>query len=63
MLGLDPSMDSWPLDQEDIATILQNKNLKTVDEFIGAIGNESVRGFHTLELLLFKDGQNRTVKK
>jgi hypothetical protein len=62
MLGLDPSMDSWPLDQEDIAGILQNKNLSTVDQFILAIGSENVRGFHTIELLLFKDGQNRKVK-
>jgi predicted lipoprotein len=62
MLGLDPSMDSWPLSQEDIAKILQNSNLKTVEEFIGAISGEDVRGFHTLELLLFKDGQNRTVR-
>jgi predicted lipoprotein len=62
MLGLDPSMDSWPLSQEDIAKILQNNNLKTVEQFIGAISSEDVRGFHTLELLLFKDGQNRKVK-
>ncbi|MDR1339833.1 MAG: peptidase M75 [Prevotellaceae bacterium] len=62
ILGLDPSMDSWPLSQEEIATILQDSNLKTVDDFIDAIGGEDVRGFHTLELLLFKDGQNRTVR-
>jgi predicted lipoprotein len=62
MLGLDPSMDSWPLSQEDIAGILQNKNLTTVDQFIGAINSEDVRGFHTLELLLFKNGKNRTVR-
>jgi predicted lipoprotein len=61
-LGLDPSMDSWPLSQEQIAGILQNKALSTVAQFIGAIGSEDVRGFHTIELLLFKDGQNRTVK-
>ncbi|MDR1594480.1 MAG: peptidase M75 [Prevotellaceae bacterium] len=61
MLGLDPSMDSWPLSQESIAGILQN-NLKTVNDFIGAIGSEDVRGFHTLELLLFKDGKNRTIR-
>jgi uncharacterized iron-regulated protein len=63
LLGLDPSMDSWPLSQGDIEGILQNKNLTTVDQFIGAIAGEDVRGFHTLELLLFKDGQNREVKK
>ena len=60
-LGFDPSMDSWPLDQEDIATIITNKNLSTVEQYIAAIGSESVRGFHTIELLLFKDGQNRKV--
>ena len=60
-LGFDPSMDSWPLDQEDIATIITDKNLSTVEQYIGAIGSESVRGFHTIELLLFKNGQNRTV--
>jgi predicted lipoprotein len=63
MLGLDPSMDSWPLSQEDIAGILQNNALKTVEQFIGAIDSDDVRGFHTLELLLFKDGNNRTVRK
>ncbi|MDR1897173.1 MAG: hypothetical protein LBR10_10330 [Prevotellaceae bacterium] len=62
-LNLDPSMDSWPLSQEDIAGILLNENLSTVDQFIGAISSEDVRGFHTLELLLFKDGQNRTVRQ
>jgi predicted lipoprotein len=61
LLGLDPSMDSWPLSQGDIEGILQNKNLTTVEQFIGAIAGEDVRGFHTLELLLFKDGANRTV--
>ena len=56
-LGFDPSMASWPLDQEDIATIITNKTLSSVDDYIGAIGSESVRGFHTIELLLFKDGR------
>ncbi len=60
-LGFDPSMDSWPLDQEDIATIITNKKLSTVEQYIEAIGSESVRGFHTIELLLFKNGQNRQV--
>ena len=60
-LGFDPSMDSWPLDQEDIATIITDKTLSSVEDYIGAIGSESVRGFHTIELLLFKDGQNRKV--
>ncbi len=60
-LGLDPSMDSWPLDQAGIAPLLNDSKLKTVQNFINAIGSEEVRGFHTIELLLFKDGQNRKV--
>jgi hypothetical protein len=62
-LNLDPLMDSWPLSQGDIAGILLNENLSTVEHFIGAISSEDVRGFHTLELLLFKDGQPRTVRQ
>lgn len=58
--GLDPNMDSWPLDQDAIAQILSSGN------FSGLSGNseavQSVRGFHTLEFLLFKDGKPRTVK-
>lgn len=60
-LALDPSLDSWPLDQEDIAGILIDKRYSTVEQYINAISAESVRGFHTIELLLFKDGKNRTV--
>ncbi|GHT21055.1 peptidase M75 [Bacteroidia bacterium] len=62
LLGLDPSLDSWPLDQDDILSILNNDRLNTVQEIQGAITGEGVRGFHTIELLLFKDGQDRQVK-
>ncbi|GHV12958.1 hypothetical protein FACS1894162_8990 [Bacteroidia bacterium] len=61
LLGLDPSLDSWPLDQDDILSILNNDRLNTVQEIQGAITGEGVRGFHTIELLLFKDGQDRTI--
>ena len=60
LLGLDPSLDSWPLDQSDIYTIL-NDNKQTVDEIRSEIGDEAVRGFHTIELLLFKNGNPRVV--
>jgi hypothetical protein len=62
ILGLDPSLDSWPLDQDDILTILKDNSLNTVEEIRGAIADENVRGFHTIELLLFNNGQDRTVK-
>ncbi|MBQ8805791.1 MAG: peptidase M75 [Bacteroidaceae bacterium] len=63
-LGLDPNMDSWPLDQAAIVNILKSGNFNDInwgdgdsDEAIEAAQN--VRGFHTLEFLLFKDGQPR----
>lgn len=61
LLGLDPSLDSWPLDQQDIYTILSKNKSTSVAQIINAIQGESVRGFHTIELLLFKNGQNRKV--
>ena len=62
--GSDSTLHSTvgPLDQEDIATMITDTKLSTVEDYIGAIGSESVRGFHTIELLLFKDGSNRTVR-
>ena len=66
--GLDPNMDSWPLDQAGIVQVLESQNWNDMqwsgnfneeDEAIGAA--QSVRGYHTLEYLLFKDGQPRTV--
>jgi len=66
-LGLDPNMDSWPLDQDAIVQILNSGKYNDLnwgdgddDDKIEAV--QSVRGFHTLEFLLFKDGQPRKVK-
>ncbi|MPN28070.1 hypothetical protein SDC9_175509 [bioreactor metagenome] len=61
LLGLDPSLDSWPLDQADIYTILKGSK-QSVNDIRSEIQEESVRGFHTIELLLFKNGQPRVVK-
>lgn len=65
-MGLDPNMDSWPLDQDNIVQILNSGNFDNLnwidgddDDTIEAV--QSVRGFHTLEFLLFKDGKPRTV--
>lgn len=66
-LGLDPNMDSWPLDQDSIVQILNSCNYDNLnwtdgddDDKIEAV--QSVRGFHTLEFLLFKDGMPRKIK-
>lgn len=71
--GLDPNMDSWPLDQDGIVNILRSGDYGQLEwdgEFIvdeegepieSIAAAQSVRGFHTLEFLLFKDGQARSV--
>ena len=64
--GLDPNMDSWPLDQNAIVNILTSGNFDDLEWVDGETEEEitaaqSVRGFHTLEYLLFKDGKARTV--
>ena len=68
-LGLDPNMDSWPLDQEGIVQVMKEQKWSSFqwsseyDEESEAIeATQSLRGFHTLEYLLFKDGKARTVK-
>ncbi len=63
--GLDPNMDSWPLDQDQIANILKSNNYDSMEWKPGddddAIANaQNIRGFHTLEFLIFKEGHART---
>ena len=64
--GLDPNMDSWPLDVDNIVQVLNSQNWSEMQwsgnfdedsEDIGAA--QSVRGYHTLEFLLFKNGEPR----
>ena len=66
--GLDPNMDSWPLDQEAIVKMLESQQWNDMewtgdydedDDAIAAAQN--VRGFHTLEFLAFRDGKARTL--
>mgnify|MGYP000647618823 FL=1 len=66
ILGLDPNMDSWPLDQVAIVNILESGNFDDLNWEDGdteeeITASQEVRGFHTLEFLLFKDGNPRTV--
>lgn len=64
--GLDPNMDSWPLDQDDIVNILDSGNFDDLDWSDGDSDDEveakqGVRGFHTLEFLIFRNGKARTI--
>lgn len=64
--GLDPNMDSWPLDASQIATILNSGNFDDLDWTSGdddetIEAKQGVRGFHTLEFLAFRNGKARTL--
>ena len=65
--GIDPHIDTWPLDADGLATELSNaekvENLRGEDGIAYAatkLGQELL-GFHGIEFVLFRDGKNRTV--
>ena len=47
-LGIDPRLDTWPLNTTDLAT--------AIGSGFSSSASEDVQGFHTLEYLLFGDG-------
>lgn len=64
--GLDPNMDSWPLDQEGIKGILVSGDWSKLnwDESMDdseVEAAQSLRGFHTLEFFAFYNGEPRTI--
>lgn len=66
---IDPHIDSWPLDHDELERALNNASLiagfKTEhpEKFVSDKNTnfQSVLGFHGLEFVLFRDGKNRTV--
>ncbi|MBO5026683.1 MAG: peptidase M75, partial [Bacteroidaceae bacterium] len=66
-LGLDPNMDSWPLDQEAIKNLLNSGEFDDLNWIDGDSDDkveaaQNLRGYHTLEFLLFKEGEPRKVQ-
>jgi len=63
--GIDPHIDSWPLDRKRLAINLSNKDVvaQLKEEGAGAIDlvGASALGFHGIEFILFRDGANRSV--
>ncbi len=53
-LGIDPHLDSWPLNTSDLQALLNGNSAFTTDFIISS--NDDVQGFHTMEFLLFGDG-------
>ena len=57
--GIDPSLDSWPVNVTDLNNVLANSNPLTV-EFL-AQQEGTLKGFHTIEFLLWGENGNKQV--
>ncbi len=60
--NLDPNLDSWPLDQSQLDTLIKsiNKGEISIDApYIRSGLGAAFRGFHAAEYLLFRDGKVR----
>ena len=55
--GLDPALDSWPVDHVNLQSVLDSNDVLTVD-FVSGL-EDTQKGFHTIEFLLFRDGDQR----
>ena len=53
-LGVDPAIDSWPLNTSDLQTFLSNNQTAVQADVENA--SDDVRGYHAMEWLLFGDG-------
>ena len=66
---IDPHIDSWPLDHDELVECLTSSNILTgihgsnAGQFLYENNSDfqSVIGFHGLEFVLFRNGANRTV--
>ena len=65
--GIDPHIDTWPLDVEALATALSNADQVAMLEgedgigYAGAKLGQELLGFHGIEFIIFREGKNRTV--
>lgn len=53
-LSIDPHLDTWPLNTNDLQSLLNSQSSFSASEIIN--WNDDVQGFHTMEFLLFGDG-------
>ena len=55
--GLDPALDSWPVNKVDLDGVL-GSGQELTEASIDAL-EDTLKGFHTIEYLLFRDGDQR----
>lgn len=56
---IDPLIDSWPLDQTQLDQVLAGNQELTAEFVRNGLGS-GLRGFHTIEYLIFRDGSPRS---
>ncbi len=59
-LGIDPAIDSWPLNTGDLSAYLSSNSNATQSD-VESLGDD-LRGYHAIEFLLFGDGVNDNTK-
>ena len=53
--GIDPTIDSWPLDRAELLDYFKGGMTAEIED------ESTIMGFHALEFILFRNGQNRKV--
>lgn len=57
--GIDPHIDTWPLDKTQLDQVLSNKEIMdNIDKYVSNFNNGLV-GFHGLEYIIFREGKER----
>ncbi len=68
--NIDPHIDSWPLGRDELVSALNNATLiagfkgSNPEQFVSENNEkfQTVLGFHGMEFVLFRNGENRTVE-
>ena len=56
-LSIDPTIDSWPLDRAELLDYFKGGMTAEIED------ESTILGFHALEFILFRNGQNRKVSE
>ena len=58
--GIDPHIDTWPLDKTQLDQVLSTKEIMdNIDKYVSNFNNGLV-GFHGLEYIIFREGKERS---
>ncbi len=57
--GIDPAIDSWPVNRADLDAVLAGNAVLT-QEYVASLEG-TLKGFHTIEYLLFGDANDKTL--